>query len=146
MKHLFRLIILLLLVGGGWLGWLVAKAQKSQAAGMRHMARQEWAQARTELSRYLRLHPGDETARLMLAEAYARDDSLEPVQAAQSAIDQLQRVADRSGLGAKARVQEARLRFLILNQPVRAEKLFRRAIQLDPDNYDANFMLWKLLD
>jgi len=66
--------------------------------------------------------------------------------ASENSIANLQRIPDNSPLGAKARAQEGRLRFLLLNQPVHAERLLRRAIELDPQNFDAHYMLWKLLD
>lgn len=113
---------------------------------MRHVARGEWGPARDEIRRYLRLHPRDVDARVMLAEAFGRDDALNAETAARNAIAQLLYVPDESALGAKARTQEGRLRFLIFNQPAQAERLFRRAIELDARNYDAHYMLWKLLE
>lgn len=41
---------------------------------------------------------------------------------------------------------EGRLTFLILCRPARAERLFRRALELDPDQFDSNYLLWKLMD
>jgi tetratricopeptide (TPR) repeat protein len=146
MKFLLRLMILVLVACGGWLGWEVVRANHNRTAAARSIARENWAQARLELARYLRLRPGDSQARLMFAESYARDDSLSAELSAKNAIEQLQCIPDSVPVGARARTQEGRLRFLILNQPIRAESLFRRAIELDDGNYDAHFMLWKLLD
>ena len=146
MKLLIRLTILLLIAGGAWLTWEVVRAQRGRAQAVRFMSREAWPQARVELQRYLRLHPSDAKARLMLAESYARDESSGDVRNVELAIVQLQRVPDDSPQGAKARAHEGRMRFLILDQPMQAERLFRRAIELAPDGFDAHFMLWKLLD
>src|SRR5579872_736547 len=146
MKHLLRLTLLLLTVGAGWLAWEVCRAERGRSLAAQLMRREVWPQARAELFRYLRLHPADAQSRLMLAEAFVRDDSLHGDESAGLAVDQLQRIPDTSELGAKARMQEGRLRFLILNQPTRAEKLLRHSLELDSDSFDANYLLWKLLD
>lgn len=146
MRVAIRLAVLCVLPCGLWLGWEVVRAERGRGLAVRHLARARWAQARQELARYLRLHPRDSEARVMLAEAYGRDDALDAVAAAEKAIASLERVPDDSPLGSKARAQEGRLRFLLLQQPARAERLLRRAIDLDRDNYDAHYMLWKLLD
>ncbi len=146
MKILLRLMLLLLAVGAVWLAWEVIRAQRGRAAAAQAMRHEAWPAARSDLYRYLRLHPGDPQSRLMLAEAYACDDTIPADQSAELALDQLQRIPDESALGAKARTQEGRLYFLVLNQPARGERLLRRALELDPESCDANYMLWKLLD
>ena len=146
MKVLLRLILLVLSVVGAWLGWEVIRAQRGRSAAAQAIRHEAWPRARSELFRYLRLHPSDAQSRLMLAETFVRDDSINGDQSAEMALDQLQRIPDTSPLGAKARTQEGRLRFLILNQPIRGEKLLRRALELDPESFDANYLLWKLLD
>lgn len=145
MKLSTRLAFIAAIACAGWLGWEVVRAHRGRTTAVRHFSRQDWAEARADLRRYLRLHPGDTRARLMLAQAFARDDSLGALQVP-GAIDQLQRIPDESPQGATARTMEGRLRFLILFQSVRGERLFRRAIAIDPDFYDAHYMLWKLLD
>jgi tetratricopeptide (TPR) repeat protein len=146
MKFLLRLILLLLLVGGTWLGWEIIRANRGRSAAAQAMRHEAWPQARVELFRYLRLHPADDQSRLMLAEAFACDDSLAGDESAHLAIDQLQRIPDTSPLAAKARTQEGRLRFLVLYEPIEGERMLRRALELAPDSFDANYMLWKLLD
>lgn len=146
MKRSTRVALLFVVAGAFWLGWEVVRALRGHATAISHLSRQEWAEGRSDLRRYLRLRPGNAPARMLLAEAFARDESLDGAQATQSAIDQLQRIPDSSPLGAKARSQEGVLRFLVLHQPVRAERLLRRAIELDPNHYDAHYMLWKVLD
>ena len=146
MKLLLRLILLLFPLGGAWLGWEVIRANRGRSAAAEAIRHEAWQQARVELFRYLRLHPADAQSRLMLAEAFACDDSLNGDESAKLAIDQLQRIPDTSPWGVKARTQEGRLRFLVLNQPIQGERLLRRALELDPESFDANYMLWKLLD
>lgn len=146
MKLLLRLILLLLSLGGAWLGWEVVRAQRGRSAGLLAIRHEAWPLARRELLRYLRLHPADAQSRLLLAEAYGRDDSIGGEESAERAIEQLQRIPDTSDLGSKARTQEGRVRFLVLNQPIRGERLLRRALELDPDSFDANYLMWKLLE
>lgn len=145
MKRSTRVALLFVVPSVALLGREVVRALRGHATAVSHLSRQEWAQGRSDLRRYLRLRPGNAPARMLLAEAFARDESLDGVQATQAAIDQLQQIPDSSPLGARARKQEGLLRFLVLHQPVRAERLFRQAIELDPNHYDAHYMLWKVL-
>lgn len=146
MKHLLRLILVLLAAGGALLGWEVIRAERGRSAAAQAIRHEDWPKARNELLRYLRLHPADALSRMMLAETFASDDSINGDQSAAMAIDHLQQIPDTSPLGARARTQEARLRFLVLNQPIRGERLLRRALELDPQSFDSNYLLWKLLD
>jgi tetratricopeptide (TPR) repeat protein len=90
----------------------------------------------------------DSEARLLMAEAYVKDDaSTIPVrERVEAAIIHLQQIGDDRRHASMARLQEARLRLLILHQPARAERLLHQSLQLDPDSHDANLLMWRLLD
>jgi tetratricopeptide (TPR) repeat protein len=141
----------LLLVSAGllltiWLGLLLFRAQRGLITGTELVEQGLWGQARPALRRYLWLHPSDASARLLLAEALVRDDLLEPEGAVQEALDQLARVPDTAPNAATVRTKEGRLLLLILHQPDRAERALRRALACDPDNGEAAYLLWKLLE
>ncbi|MBI5758343.1 MAG: hypothetical protein HZA46_07490 [Planctomycetales bacterium] len=122
-----------------------ANYQWSQAE--QSAARGRWTRVRGHLERYLTIRPSDARARLLLAEALVKDEaSLQHEDAAQSALRHLELIPDATPQGATARVQEARIRFLILHQPAAAEKLLRHAMKLDTKSSDAPYLLWKLLD
>lgn len=146
MKLFIRIALIGTLGFVGWLGLKGVGAERGRGAAIAHMSRQEWAPARAALRRYLGLHPGDDAARLLLAEAFGRDEALDSELVAKQAIEELRRIPDTSPQAAKARTKEAVLRFLSLYQPVHAERLFRRALELDPAEYEAHYMLWKVLE
>lgn len=130
------------LAGGLW----IARAQRALAKAEQLVELGLWPGVRLQTQRYLALHPGDARARLLLAEAWVKDDSLDSKQSAKAAIEQLSRVSNDSELAAAARTQAGRLEFLILGRPERAERLFRAAIDLAPESPDAFYMLWKVLE
>ena len=144
-----KLLILMGLVAG--LGAVIAgavvvvRAETGLSTAEKMMKRSAWRQARRALRRYLWLQPHDAAAHLKMAEALIRDNRLTQEESVFPAIKHLQEIDDSSPLGAVARTQEGRLTFLILHQPSRAERLFRRAIELDSDARDASYFMWKLL-
>ena len=106
----------------------------------------QYAEARAAAERYLWLYPDDPQARLYAAKGYALDDDLPAESAARYAVAHLEKIPDTAQNAAEARTLEGRLTFLILLQPTRAEKLFKRALEVDPDQFDSNYLLWKLYD
>ena len=131
------------LLTAGYFAWRAHKAiDEARALADRGL----WKYARSEVSRYLWLHPNDAEARLFLAEMYAQDNSLEPVAAAREAVMQLERIPDDSPRSSEARVKQGSLEFLMLNQPVRAERSARAAIALKPESPDAYRLLLMLLE
>ena len=105
-----------------------------------------WDAARRELNSYFWLHPHDGRARLLMAESLVRDDRLPARQSVPAALEQLQHVKDDSTYAARARTEQGRLEFLLLHKPAAAEKLFRRACDLDPALASPDYMLWKLFE
>lgn len=119
--------------------------QWSQAE--RSANRGRWPQVRVHLGRFLAIHPSDAKARLLLAEAFLKDEAnLTQQAAADAALRELERIPDASPHGPRARIQEARLRLFVLHQPRAAEERLRRAILLDPKSGEAPYLLWKLYD
>jgi tetratricopeptide (TPR) repeat protein len=104
-----------------------------------------WNKCRSELSRYLVFHPSDAQAHLLFAESAIKDLMLDREQALKLALEHLARVPDASPQGAVARTKEAQILFVQFRSPSLAEVKFRRALQLDSDNFEAWFGLWKLL-
>jgi thioredoxin-like negative regulator of GroEL len=123
--------------------WMKACGFKlaQQAAGVGN-----WSTVRRHLSEYLDLYPSDQEARLLMAEAIVKRDIGDPRKSAEQAIVHLQKIHGKSLRAATARLQEARLSFLILQQPARAERLLHESLTVAPDSFDANYLLWKLLD
>lgn len=145
-----RRIILLaacaLVATTGWTGYRLWGMASGMRLARRAIENDEWQTAREHLSGYLRLHPDDAEAHLLMAEAFIKDDDGSTRESAQNAIGHLQRIDADSPLAATARLQEARLTLLILLQPARAERLLRESLDLRPDSYEANVLLWKLHD
>lgn len=140
--------VVLVLAGGAGLyaAVVVVRAQSGLRAGQRMLAHQLWPQARGQLSRYLWLHPNDARARVLMAEALVKDESLPAADAASYAMNYLSKIPDSSPLAAEARLQQGRLCFLILQKPGRAEQLLRRASELQADALPAYQLLWTLLN
>lgn len=108
------------------------------------MSRDDLKSARSAAERYLRLFPGDSEARLLAGRAYFLDDSLPPIEAAERAISHFSRIPDSSPLGAESRLLAGRAAFLVRQEPGRAEELLRRSIELNPDQFDAYYLLWQM--
>jgi tetratricopeptide (TPR) repeat protein len=132
-------IILAILVGGGLWRW-----RSERIAARSLLARGRLAEARAKLARLLWLRPGDSGLRLMIAETYARDDSLPD--ATRAAVECLRQIPDDVPEGLEARIREARLRLLLLYQPAQAESLLNRALKIAPDSIDALRLKWTILD
>lgn len=118
----------------------------NRSEARRLMDRGRWSAAREKLSRLLWWSPRDSQLRLMLAEAFARDDSQPAERNAQSAAEILSAIPDQASEAVEARIREARLRFLLLRQPMYAERLLRRALALDANSSDAHSLLWQIMD
>ena len=131
--------ILAILVALIWMQSGLVTARNAMQAGA-------WQSARTAARRYLWLHPNDAETRMIAALGYSQDDSLPAEEAAKAAIAQLNRIPDTAFNAAEARTLEGRLTFLILLQPTRATALFHRAVELNPEQFDAHYLLWKLHD
>ena len=134
--------VMTLAIGGGWI-WML---HTGLARARQHMARKEWSDARTQLSRYFRLYPADAEAHLLMAESYVKDETDTEGGHIDHALSHLQTIPNDSEFAAKARLQEARLRFLIRFQPTKAEALLRKSLQLDGESFEANYLMWKLAD
>jgi tetratricopeptide (TPR) repeat protein len=122
----------------------VYRAQSGLGDAQELMAHQLWPRARERLAAYLWLHPGDAQARMLMAEALAKDEALAPEDAARESVSCLTQIPDSSPHAGDARLQQGRLTFLILQEPARAEQFLRRAVELDT-GLPAWQLLWTLL-
>jgi tetratricopeptide (TPR) repeat protein len=144
LRQLCRL--LLVAAGIGVLAGVVIRVESGLEVASAAIQDKDFAEARAAIVRYLWLHPRSTAARLVAADSYALDDSLPAEEAARNAIEHLRTIPDSDPAAAVARMREGRLTFLILQQPARADKLFLRAIELDPNQFDSHYLRWKLLD
>ncbi len=140
----------LLLVGvlgiGAYFGITRIVAQRSLQRAKTAFGLQDWRTARGELHSHLKVYPSNEEARLRLAEAYFKDSALNSERAVSSAIQQLGFIRRESPLWPAARVQEARMCLFVRMQTHRSERLLRESLAADPENVEAHYVLWKLLD
>lgn len=147
MKVVLRNTIALVVSGAALFAAGVAvRAQYGLSAAQESAKRGDWAQARSQLRRFLGLHPSDGRALLLMAEALAKDETLPAREAVLSSISYLGQVPDTSPQAAAARLHEARLRFVILLEAGRAEALLREAVEAEPDSFEAHHLLWKLFE
>lgn len=131
---------LTVIIGGNW--WIRRYLGQAESS----VNNRDWQSARQSLQTYLYFHPNDSAARLMMAEAYIRDNKLLGDDKVLSAIDHLSRIPDSAPRAAEARLQEGRLRLLLLLQPGRAERAFQASIRLDPERMESHSLLWRLYD
>jgi len=146
MKYVTRVLIVLGVLACGGLAAMVLRAQRGLAEGRRLVSRNALPAAHRELERYLWLHPRDPEALLLAAEALTKDESLDDQVAVTQARQLLERIPDSSPRGAEARAKQARLAFFVQHRPVEAERLFLRALELQPKFIEARYLLWKLYD
>jgi tetratricopeptide (TPR) repeat protein len=144
-KRLFAAFGAAVLLAVAGLGLLVVRGQQGLANAEALADLELWSGARVELERYLRWRPGDDRARLLLAEAIIKDDLFASRDAAAIALARLQAIGDNSPVAAQARLQEGRIELLVLRRPRRAELAFRRAVELDSNLVEAQYLLWKAL-
>lgn len=137
-------ILLILVLATGCIVAVYARSCLSRA--QRYSAHGLWGHVQAELRFYLWFHPSSSPAHFLMAEALVKDESRQGIEPVNLAIDHLRRVGHDSSLAAQSRVQEGRLRLFRLDQPSRAEDALREALQIDPENIDANFLLWKLYE
>ena len=135
-------LVAVLLTSAGFL-WHVEGALER---GRDLLERNQPEAARSEIRRYLWLHRNDDQALLTLAEAWARDDELPARDAANRALSLLDRITADSPVAGQARLQSARLRLLILHQLCHAERDLAEALRHQPESFDANYLMWKMLD
>ena len=137
---LYGTLVLLALGSSATYLWLQAGLREAEEA----MSRHDLLGARNAAERFLRIAPGNTAAHMLAGNAFLQDDSLDSVEAARMAISHYAKIPDHSDLGAVARSLEGRAAFLVLQEPSRAERLFRRSVALNPDQFDSHYMLWQL--
>lgn len=140
MKRVLLLVITVALVTAVGLQVFWLRQVPEQAT--RLIAARRLKEAQQELENYLRWFSSDAKARLLLAEAYGRDESKT---APGNALHHLHLISSESDVGADARFREGQLQFLLRHRPATAERLLRESIKLDPDKPDTNLLLWRLL-
>lgn len=137
---LLGLLMLSMISAGAGFFWLQRLPNQAQ----RLIAGRKFSEARQVLQTYLTWYRTDSRARLLLAEAYALDDTLPS--SADDALAQLEQISNLVPESADARFREGQLRFLIQHRPAAAERLLRVSLRLRPDFLPANILMWKLLD
>ena len=105
-----------------------------------------WSEVHAPVERYLRIHPGSAEANLLCAEAFVKDDALPLNERIGGAVARLRAIPDEAPQAVEARLAEARVQLFLNYSPAVAELAMRRALQLDPEDGDANYLMWKLLD
>lgn len=133
------LLLAVVVMGGTWI-WL----QRQLSIASQAVSDRKWPEARQSLVNYLRVRPGNDNARLMLAEAFIRDNKYEGDDQLTAALGHLGRIPDTSPRAAEARLQEGRIYLLLMMMPWRAEKAFRRSLDLDGDRLETHMLLWRL--
>lgn len=108
------------------------------------LANDDWAAARTYSNRLIKRGRYQDPARLILAEATIKDESLRRDKAVQDAVEALALVETERV--PEARLREAELRLLLLGQPQRADELAREAIRLDSAMAEAYRLRWTILN
>lgn len=141
---LFAGVLGVLLLAAGVFGGVFVRGRLERA--QRLSERGLYSHARTELETYLSLFSRDHEARLLMAEVLVNDPTLSKSDAVHGALEQLQRIPDGAPVGARARVQEAKLLMLTLHQMGRAERVLQHVREIAPDEREAHFLYWKLLD
>lgn len=140
------LLVTAVLAASGWAGywwWSIESGLKRAQQAAKHG---EWRLARYHLTEYLDWHPRDSEAHFLMAEAFVKDDVEGSQDFIHSAIHHLQKIEGDAPLAAKARLQEARLVLLMLQQPARAEQLLHASLELEPYSLEANLLMWKIRD
>ena len=105
-----------------------------------------WSDVHAPVERFLRLHPGSSEANLLCAEALVKDDSLPLNVRIGGSVARLRLIPDNAPQAVEARLAEGRVDLFLNYSPTAAEVAMRQALHLAPENGDANYLIWKLLD
>lgn len=141
----FQLVTLVVLLLGGWFGYVYWSFESGLTRGQKAVDGRKWKQSQEILSEYLQRNPLDAAAHLLIAESLIRDPS-GGRDHVDRAIGHLRQITDDSAEAARARLQEARLTFLILRKPAQAERLLQQSLSLQSDSLEATLLMWRLLD
>lgn len=141
-----RLLILLVLVLVLSCGLYYARLLGGLDRARAYLRQGEAIAAQDELRTYMWLKPGDANSYLLMAEALLHDKAHEPKDAAAQAVEYLDMIPDQSPQAAESLMRQARLYFLILHKPAAAEACLHRSLNIDANSFDANYLMWKLLD
>lgn len=137
-------ILLIVVLAGGAIFALYSQSCLSRA--QRYSRHGLWRHVQSELRYYLWLHPASPQAHFLMAEALVKDESRPGTETVDLAVEHLRRIPHDSALAAQSKIQEGRLRLFRLDQPSRAEDAFMETLRLEPDNVEANYLLWKLYE
>jgi tetratricopeptide (TPR) repeat protein len=133
--------VVIIVAGIGWF-YVDARLPRAQQLAERKL----WKQARRELDWYVRLHPANSTARLLMADCWAKDDDIPQLESATNALQHLNAIPRSSPVADQVEVRKGRTLFFILHQPGAAEACFRRALDLNPNLLEANALLMRLME
>jgi tetratricopeptide (TPR) repeat protein len=107
----------------------------------------DWPQVKLHLERYLWWQPDSVEGRMLMAEACIKaEDISDAGAAAHQARQHLQKIEGSSQQMALARLQEARLAWLLQRSPSIAEQLLRQSLAFDDNLAESHLLMWHLLD
>jgi tetratricopeptide (TPR) repeat protein len=107
----------------------------------------DWPQVKLRLNRYLWWHPNSVEGRMLMAEACIKaEDTSDTAAAAHQARLHLQLIEGSPQQLALARLQEARLAWLLQRSPTMAEELLRQSLTFDDNLAESHVLMWHLLD
>lgn len=107
--------------------------------------RGEYKEAEVVLEDHLDSNPDDFEAVQLLGEAWMADPRFQDRRGVEKADELLERIPDDHPEALVARKRQAQMALMDLHEVARAEKLVRRALKAGPDDPEANFMMWKVL-
>ena len=147
MKRWIVVIAMLLVIGGvlGRAAYVRNRDLQGLEAARSQVKDGAFASARGLLRRYLHRRPDDAEAKYLLAECLIKDEFLPP-DAVAEAVTVLGEIPDASPLGVPAQSQIARIQLLVLQQPWAAERTLRAILDAAPNEKQAHYLMWKLLD
>ena len=151
LKKLGIILGLVILAVGSWLLFEISSVRTRVSEAQSYMEDEQWREARHLLRQALRWSPSDAEANLMMAEALVRDDLLSTpgdvesgLKVVDEAIDYLSRIPDESSFASEAHVQIGRMEATLKLHPGTALEHLQKAVDLDPDNQEAYYWIWKV--
>ncbi|MDA1014031.1 MAG: hypothetical protein O3A00_06210, partial [Planctomycetota bacterium] len=141
-RVLMMLILVFVLSCGLYYARLLGSLDRAKA----YLRQGQPAAAQDELRTYMWLRPEDAAGYLLMAESLLYDKEREPQDAARLAVDFLDMIPEQSSRAPESLMRQARLYFLILHKPAAAEACLERSLSIDGKSFDANYLMWKLLD
>lgn len=141
---IFLAAVVAVVVGG--FVWELSQSSTRLSSARKLIEEGDFLRARNLVKKVLTWSPSNPEANMLLAEAILKDELLEDDHYVELALSHLKKAERSEKFRVDALLHQARIHFLIKIHPFQAEEVLEEVRKIDPENYEANYWLWKIYD